>query len=115
MLCFPNILTFTDQGSDAVNELQERDWRRLIETIHRGNCVLVLGADVVSDPADADQTALTERLAKHLAALMVRAYNLKLQATPFADAAALPPPAEPALPFQPDADTIARIKREHGW
>ena len=70
VLCFPNIRTFTDQGSDAVNELQERDWRRLIETIHRGNCVLVLGADVVSDPADANQAALTERLAKHLAQML---------------------------------------------
>ena len=51
----------------------------------------------------------------NLAALMVRAYNLKLQGTPFAGSHRLPAPAEPDLPYEPDAETIARIRREHGW
>ena len=50
-----------------MEELQEREWRRLVETIHRGNCVLVLGPDVVFDPADADCRSLTSRLTEHLA------------------------------------------------
>ncbi len=54
----------------VVSELQERDWRRLVETIHRGNCVLVLGADVVFDPVDVDRTPLSESLARHLADML---------------------------------------------
>ena len=50
-----------------MDELQDREWRRLIETIHRSNCVLVLGADVAFDPSDKTRTPLTTRLAQRLA------------------------------------------------
>ena len=54
----------------------------------------------------------------NLAALVVRAYNLKLRDTPFAGSHVLPEPALPPNPFRADPDTIARIRRAHpggGW
>ena len=55
----------------------------------------------------------------NLAALMVRAYNLKLRDTPFAGSHVLPEPTLPPNPFRADVDTIARIRRAHphmgGW
>lgn len=50
-----------------MEELKEREWRRLVETIHRGHCVLVLGPDVVFDPAGTDHRSLTLRLTEQLA------------------------------------------------
>ncbi|HEY3302416.1 MAG TPA: toll/interleukin-1 receptor domain-containing protein [Candidatus Binatia bacterium] len=49
------------------DSLSEQDWRRLIESINRGNCVLVCGPDMVFDPDDPDHTPLTTKLAQHLA------------------------------------------------
>jgi len=53
--------------------------------------------------------------AVNLATLMALAYNLHLKATPFAETHRLPVPVPPKVPFDPDEDTIDRIKREHGW
>jgi hypothetical protein len=46
----------------------------------------------------------------NLEALLVAAYNLKVAPTPFADARRLPAPELPPLPFQPDLETIERIR-----
>lgn len=51
----------------------------------------------------------------NLAALMVRAYNLKLRDTPFAGSHLLPEPVLPPNPFGADVDLIARIRRAHPW
>ena len=51
----------------------------------------------------------------NLETLMFLAYNLKVADTPFAEACRLAVPPSPALPFAPDAPTIQRIRREHGW
>jgi len=50
----------------------------------------------------------------NLATLMPLAYNLKLRETPFEESHRLPLPQQPELPFQPDVETIARIRRERG-
>lgn len=49
-----------------MTELKERDWRRLVETIRRDHCVLVLGLDVCFEPGDPSQTPLTTKLAQQL-------------------------------------------------
>lgn len=50
----------------------------------------------------------------NLEPLMVRAFNEKLKATPFAFTEVLPPPPPPPdIPFTPDAATIQRIRRDH--
>lgn len=46
----------------------------------------------------------------NLETLMVKAYNLKLRETPFADTHELPLPRVPNVPFQPDRETIERIR-----
>lgn len=56
----------------------------------------------------------------HLEALMVQAYNLKLQNTPFHSSHQLAMPAMPTLPFRADAGTIRRLQdrvigRNDGW
>jgi len=48
--------------------------------------------------------------AVNLETLMVKAYNLSLQSTPFYHQRALPLPQLPHMPFSPDAATIARLK-----
>lgn len=50
----------------------------------------------------------------NLATLMVLAYNLKVAQTPFAETHRLALPELPELPFQPDVETIERIRQEHG-
>jgi hypothetical protein len=50
-----------------MENLNERDWRRLLEVINRGNCVLLLGADAAYDPDDPNRTPLTLSLARKLA------------------------------------------------
>ncbi len=47
----------------------------------------------------------------NLERLMVTAYNLKLKGTPFEASHRLPSPSSPVIPFEPDRDTIDRIKR----
>lgn len=53
----------------------------------------------------------------NLESLMVRAYNLHLATTPFADALQLPTPAVPPIPFAPDMATVTRLRRyaTGGW
>ncbi|MCX7847177.1 MAG: ribonuclease H-like domain-containing protein [bacterium] len=48
--------------------------------------------------------------AVNLETLLVKAYNLCLQATPFHAARKLPLPEPPPCPFSPDSTTIARLK-----
>ena len=47
----------------------EMPWRKLVESIKRGNCILILGPQVSFDPANSDHlplaTALARRLADH--------------------------------------------------
>ena len=51
----------------------------------------------------------------NLEALMVLAYNLKIQETPFAESLRLPVSRPPENPFTADAETIGRIKRRYFW
>ena len=48
----------------------------------------------------------------NLETLMIMAYNMKIQQTPFAESHQLPLPRMPEIPFTPDFPTISRIKRE---
>lgn len=47
----------------------------------------------------------------NLELLMVTAYNLCLAATPFLTELTLPMPQQPAIPFKPDANLIARLNQ----
>ena len=51
----------------------------------------------------------------NLETLLVKAYNLKLKETPFARTRKLPPPVTPENPFQPDRETVNRLKHEFAW
>jgi len=51
----------------------------------------------------------------NLETLMVLAYNLKLQETPFSESHTLPSPSVPIIPFKADLQTIKRIRREYGY
>ena len=61
-----------------MTELKERDWRRLLETIRRDHCVLVLGPDVCFEPGDASQTPLTTKLARQLSEGLPGAFEIDL-------------------------------------
>ena len=50
-----------------MENLNERDWHRLLEAINRGNCVLLSGPDCVFDPDDLDRTPVSVALARKLA------------------------------------------------
>lgn len=50
-----------------MEELKEREWRRLIEAIQEGNCILLLGPDASVGPANPANGALTTALAHELA------------------------------------------------
>ncbi|MBP8645456.1 MAG: ribonuclease H-like domain-containing protein [Syntrophobacteraceae bacterium] len=52
--------------------------------------------------------------AANLEILMVKAYNLKMENTPFATDGMLPLPSPPVLPFEPDEDTISRLRERMG-
>jgi len=49
----------------------------------------------------------------NLEQLMVMAYNMKIEETPFGNTRRLEGPCSPELPFQPDKATLARLKRFH--
>lgn len=49
----------------------------------------------------------------NLEILMVIAYNLKVEETPFHREKLLPKPVPPALPFRPDRQTVERIRRRY--
>ena len=51
----------------------------------------------------------------NLETLLVKAYNLKLQDTPFSATEQLPMPKVPGIPYSADHDTIERIRREYYW
>ncbi len=51
----------------------------------------------------------------NLETLMVLAYNLKLQGTPFSTKYRLPMPHVPEIPFKADHETIERIRHEYHW
>lgn len=51
----------------------------------------------------------------NLETLMVLAYNMKIQDTPFAASHRLELPTRPEIPFSADRATIRRIKLAHGW
>jgi len=63
-----------------------------------------------------DRAALETLLAYNIAdvvnleTLIVKAYNLKLATTPFAQANRIAPPRVPVLPFKPDRATVAKIR-----
>jgi hypothetical protein len=50
-----------------MENLNERDWRRLIDSINRRHCVLLSGPDVVFDPEGSDGAPLVSVLARKLA------------------------------------------------
>jgi hypothetical protein len=50
-----------------MDALNERDWDRLIETIERKRCILLLGPGVAVAPGDSQHIPLTTRLARSLA------------------------------------------------
>lgn len=50
-----------------MEKLNDQDWERLLLTIQRGNCILVLGPGASVDPTDPDGAPLTNRLAHSLA------------------------------------------------
>ena len=47
--------------------LDDRDWRRLVHTIQRGQCILLLGPDAATDAGDPEGRPLVQRLAETLA------------------------------------------------
>ena len=52
----------------------------------------------------------------NLEALMVRAYNMHLARTPFAESLCLPTPIAPPIPFKADQPTMTRLRRSlGGW
>jgi len=51
----------------------------------------------------------------NLERLMILAYNLKLQETPFTESHKLAMPAAAEVPFKADIATIERIRREYGY
>jgi uncharacterized protein YprB with RNaseH-like and TPR domain len=51
--------------------------------------------------------------AVNLEMLMVRAYNLKVQETPFLATHELPEPKAPENPFEPDPKTLGRIRERY--
>lgn len=65
-----------------------------------------------------DQAALKTLVAYNiedtvnLELLMVKAYNLKVAATPFKEELSLPEPAQPVLPFVPDMECIRRLQNQ---
>lgn len=46
----------------------------------------------------------------NLESLMVMAYNMRIETTPFPDTYQLPMPQAPKIPFKPDSETINRIR-----
>jgi len=50
-----------------MEELKEREWRRLIEAIQEGKCILLVGPDASVDPAKPANGSLTNALAHELA------------------------------------------------
>ncbi len=49
----------------------------------------------------------------NLEALMVLAYNLKIEQTPFAESLRLPDPPSPTIPFAADMPTVERLRRQY--
>ena len=58
-----------------------------------------------------DRPPILSRDTTNLEKLMVLAYNLKLEDTPFLDKHQIPIPPQPVIPFKADRDTIERIEK----
>ncbi|MFO1433450.1 MAG: hypothetical protein U1F76_25695 [Candidatus Competibacteraceae bacterium] len=50
-----------------MEQLDDYDWHRLLATIRRGHCILLLGPGAAVDPDDPEGTPLAIRLARTLA------------------------------------------------
>lgn len=50
-----------------MENLNERDWYRVLEAIHRGKCILLTGSDIVFEDNGPDAVSLPRRLARKLA------------------------------------------------
>lgn len=72
------------------NEYKKRRNERALETLLAYN---------IKDAVDLEQ-------------LMIRAYNMKLRETPFAQTHDIPLPVQPAVPFNPDRETINTLKAQ---
>ena len=46
---------------------------------------------------------------------MVMAYNMKVRLAELPGLQVLPLPAAPHVPFRADAETVTRVRRDHGW
>jgi uncharacterized protein YprB with RNaseH-like and TPR domain len=78
-----------------------------------GFCAVLLWEDYIRNgnpPALETLLAYNAQDVINLETLMVHAYNLKLQTTPFAETDRLPLPNRPDGLFEPDRDTVERIK-----
>ena len=51
----------------------------------------------------------------NLEQMLVLAYNLKIRATRFFAAHAMPPPTAPPTPFKPDAGVVRRLRHSSFW
>ena len=55
----------------TTNDLNDKDWQKLVRNIERGKCVLMLGSDIPLAAANSDEPSLTTLLSRQLAELMV--------------------------------------------
>jgi len=69
--------------------LNETDWWRLIESIHRGNCVLLCGPDVELNPAEPQGGPLASKLARTLAKSLPLPVNIPHESDDLAHVAQL--------------------------
>jgi hypothetical protein len=51
----------------TTNDLNDKDWQKLIRNIERGKCVLMLGSDIPLATGDSDEPSLTTLLSRQLA------------------------------------------------
>jgi hypothetical protein len=58
-------------------QLDDRDWRKLIRTIENGKCILLLGPGVATDPNDPERRPLTTVLAEQLAGELERKMGVR--------------------------------------
>ena len=54
----------------TTNDLNDKDWQKLVKNIGRGKCILMLGSDIPSDTDNSTQPPLITLLARQLAELI---------------------------------------------
>jgi hypothetical protein len=54
----------------TTNDLNDKDWQKLVKNLERGKCILMLGSDIPSDADNYTQPPLTTLLAHQLAELI---------------------------------------------